>query len=930
MTEDNNKRKERERNEKAKSILKVTQVKTEDGAEHSTGAEAFAKFFNSLVDEIETKAKKEADKPRYRFLDIINDENNVMYNNLESIFAAEGFIDSLEEIEGKLKEFGYTVEIIEDLECKDVTVDERYSIRIANTNNVILHLSLLQYQKNIKDFSFNEQDYIEEQIARIVGTSTNKTKKIAEYVVEYISHIMYFRQLYTLEYRKIGWDTYDWDLKGYIFKYDKIYSDLPSVSGRGKSKYKDGLEICSESPLMKMEWITTTIDLLNKHVYCGMILGAGISGLVRQLLPYTKETNINMNIVGQPASGKSTICHYLLGIFGNPEKLEGSFTDTTNSMEEIRVRRPILPYVLDERMLKLQNESEKSKVQTILTDIFREYEGKVKERLGKQYEEQSGERTYGPIISSSVDSIMEYLFEAQKRDLGQYRRFIEFNIGRRENKLLFSDEIEAEKIEKMAYKNYGIGVRLIVDYMLNMCKLLGDEINIFDLEEMINYRFETLNFEISEKLKLTEKKEELKGITASSKRFALIILSYKILRESLIYSLYSDVTDEGALASIYEELESDSKLLKELENIANGNVSISQIIEEIKEKIDKLEEESKKFLQNEDYTKCYRESKEKIDDIKKELKDQFKEEWVLDEVIVDTFSEREKEEKIKEKIQSNIMDSKSVEDVFASIKIIADIEKELYQKNEIFKVRKLESDIEELKEIKKKIEGKNKTALTDLMENIRNNIETLTTIISVSEKLITYATFKDLIEPKEDLFIEDKSWEILDLLIKNLVDKMRRIEKRPEEYTNAIYDYVMENKENFFIREKFRVDELQELNDCDCSKLGTCIIDEGKRKMIIYTLERYSLAQFFYKEVIPKTEELFAFIKEAENQKFTASQSLQYGVKNYNTVEIKGKDARNGKRSDKPIVGKTDTNKKERVAFYELEICYVDLKEGES
>ena len=207
MTEDNNKKKARERNEKAKSILKVTEVKTEDGAEHSTGAAAFVTFSNSLVDEVETKAQKEMDKPRYRFLDIINDEKNVMHNNLESIFAAEGFTDSLEEIEGKLKEFGYTVEIIEDLECKDVTVDERYSIRIANTNNVIIHLSLLQYQKNIKDFSFNEQDYIEEQIARIVGTSTNKTKKIAEYVVEYISHIMYFRQLYTLEYRKIGWDT---------------------------------------------------------------------------------------------------------------------------------------------------------------------------------------------------------------------------------------------------------------------------------------------------------------------------------------------------------------------------------------------------------------------------------------------------------------------------------------------------------------------------------------------------------------------------------------------------------------------------------------------------------------------------------------------------------------------------------------------------
>ena len=50
MAEENNKR-----NENAKNTLKVTKVKTEEGAVYGTGASAFTAFFNSLVDEVKIK-----------------------------------------------------------------------------------------------------------------------------------------------------------------------------------------------------------------------------------------------------------------------------------------------------------------------------------------------------------------------------------------------------------------------------------------------------------------------------------------------------------------------------------------------------------------------------------------------------------------------------------------------------------------------------------------------------------------------------------------------------------------------------------------------------------------------------------------------------------------------------------------------------------
>lgn len=529
---------------------------------YPSGTAVFAEFFNTMAEEANRKAQKEADKPKYRMLDVWRGEEDCESDDMltQNTLEAANTISAISDLQEKIYDTGYLVQIIENLDCKNVTEESRYFIRIEHNNGVYVDIDLLEYEKKIKDFSFNEQAFMEEQISKIIGSVTPAAVKLAEYTVNYLSYIIYFKRLYTLTYRKIGWEYYDWNVKGWIFKYDKIYSKVLFLHGRGINKYTEGLQKVSDDDLIKeTEWVECTIAMINKHPFDALIIGAGISGLVRQLLPYTKEMNININILGKPATGKSVICHFLLGIFGNPELLEGSFVDTENATEQRRVSRPILPYVLDDRMLKLETDSEKMKQQKIIADVFREYEGKVKERLGKQYEEEAGERAYGPVISSSVKSMMDYLFISD--DLGQFRRFMEFNIGGNDSGNIFSNEDEAKLYEKIAYKNYGIGIEIIIEYMLH---LLDNAVEILEEkntekkyssekeagEVLLKEKFDDIGEMVAEKLKLREEEENEKAhkngtsskihkMGSSSNRFALIILSYQIFREALIFYMYN-------------------------------------------------------------------------------------------------------------------------------------------------------------------------------------------------------------------------------------------------------------------------------------------------------------------------------------------------------------------------------------------------------
>lgn len=543
MANDSNEKPASAANIKAKGRMEAKNVKVENPSEesgqkeYSSGAAAFADFFDKIAKEANRKAQKELEKPKYRFIESL-DENET-YDDFTMLIHNEkyiGIVNEISKLQESINDMDYEVQIVEDLDCKNVTEESRYYIRIAHKNGVSIHIDLFEYEQKIIDFDFNEQEYMEEKISRITGCINDSVRKIADYAVEYLSYIMYFKGLYTLTYKKVGWEYYNWNQRGWIFKYDKIYSNIVFLNGRGKNKYIEGLSSVEDDGSKLREWVFTTIKLLNRHPYDALILGAGISGIMRQLLPYTKETNININIVSEPASGKSTICHYLLSIFGNPELLEGSFTDTENATEEKRVMRPILPYVIDDRMLKIEGESEKTKNKMVLMDVFREYEGKVKERLGKQFEDEAGERTYGPIISSSVNEMMSCLKAFS--DKGQYRRFIELTVNRSD---LFDDDTEAKEIEEIAYKEYGLGIEVIIDYIFT---LLNDESS--EATKIIEL-FNQIDSEVARKLKEREilenerkNVEKIYGMAHSSKRFTLIILSYQILRKSLLYFTFNE------------------------------------------------------------------------------------------------------------------------------------------------------------------------------------------------------------------------------------------------------------------------------------------------------------------------------------------------------------------------------------------------------
>ena len=463
----------------------------------------------------------------------------------------------------------YRVEVVEDLDIINVTSDERYTIRIKNINsNVEYRYSLAKFREQLLDYGFEPDTFIIDILKRIEGAKGNtELKEIKDNILDYLSYAIHYKELFRSEYSTIGWDRYSFDNKTRIFKYNYIMSDNENIKGLIKGKYRDlyapSVDMLNEG--LEENWRSFTIHLMNNHLYDGLIFAVGISGMIRQILTFTKETNLNVNVCGQPGSGKSTIGHYILSFFGSPTLLEGSSIDTENASERIRAERPVLPYVLDERMLRFFADSDTKKKTELLLEVFREYEGKEKERLGKQYEDSAGQRIYGPIISSSVESMLETLLQTGD-DLGQYRRFIEFNIGKAEDEVLFNSE-EAVKAEEIANSSYGYGVRYIAEYMLYRFKTDDNYFaNQFrEITELIKNRIET-----------EQGLYKMKGLTSSSMRFALIILSYRVIRESIIYSLYAEIIDRKKILN--SPLEADVyKKVSILEKLNHDEEAVEQI-----------------------------------------------------------------------------------------------------------------------------------------------------------------------------------------------------------------------------------------------------------------------------------------------------------------------------------------------------------------
>ena len=449
-------------------------------------------------------------------------------------------------LQKELQKKRYKVELYEDIEENDAGTGKKYYILLTGKNNNYVEIDFFKYREKCMDSRESVCRYISGYVDRLVGVKSEEDEEAVKQIVEYLSIAVYDREEYIKAYRNLEWSEYDGKD---IFKYNIIYSYDRNIRGKCTNEINGALSPGENNNevrrICRWFWVEQAVRVMNYSAHASLIIAAGISGIVRQMLTYTKETNINMNIVGDRATGKSTISHFVLSLFGNPTFLEGSYTDTDNAMEAIRAERGVIPYVMDERMLKVEGSTERIKKKSIMLDIFREYEGRVKERLGKQYEGISGKRTCSPVISSSVESMTGMIYDYG--DIGQFRRFIELKID--DEKTLFESAAEAERTEDTAYTYYGYGIEVLMQYIF---------IHEPDYKDRLQERFNSINDAIKKKLGETEKKNGMKGLQSSSMRFALLVVSYLTLIDALRH--YMEQINGG---SIYKQEEGDEWTLND-------------------------------------------------------------------------------------------------------------------------------------------------------------------------------------------------------------------------------------------------------------------------------------------------------------------------------------------------------------------------------
>lgn len=426
-----------------------------------------------------------------------------------------------DDIRKKLEEKKYKVELYEDIEENDAGNGKKYYIKLIDGNNNYIEIDFFGYKKKILNDGESTKEYIRSCVERLTGMIQEDDEEAVELIIRYLSYAMCYKEEYFKAYRNLGWSEYNGED---IFKYNIIYSAGRNIKGKCTNEISGALSPnetgWKDKLLARRIWAEQAVRVMNYSAHASLIIAASISGIIRQMITFTKETNINMNIAGDRATGKSTISHFALSLFGSPEFLEGSFIDTENAMEAIRAERGVIPYVMDERMLKAEGSTDRTKRKLIMHDIFREYEGRVRERLGKQYEGISGKRTCSPVISSSVESMVGLIYDYG--DIGQFRRFIELKID--DEKTLFESASEAERTEDTAYTYYGYGIEILMKYIF---------VDKPEYKDKLQERFNDINGAIKIKLAEAEAQNKIKGLQSSSKRFALLIVSYLTLVDAL-------------------------------------------------------------------------------------------------------------------------------------------------------------------------------------------------------------------------------------------------------------------------------------------------------------------------------------------------------------------------------------------------------------
>lgn len=505
--------------------------------------------------------------------------------------------------------YGIQVQLIEKIDVKDTSLKKFY-IRLTDKNGNYIELDLLDYQKKIYDFTEDEEETLKNKIVDLKGVYDGNTMKAASDIAKYISLALKYKEYFWYQYDRLGWDDiYIDNVCHKIFKYNTIYSrndlKIQGFCDRNWSSYlephgpgdEEGAEETKWSN--RFYWYVIMAQVFTGRPIPDILLSVGASGVIRDLLTPNKETNLNVNIVAPAASGKSTLENVILSFYGRPDYLMGTFSDTDSAVDEIRGIRNVIPYVVDDRMLKVQTNGDTKKAYTLLMDIFREYNGKEKSRIGAS--NSTSLSASGAVISSTTQSILKVINEQYEGyDYGQSRRFIEFELQPED---MFKDAELAEVSNNMAHVCYGYGIQqmietiLLIDncvevYYIISQSLIDDNIeqmdelkdnvkdfyyNLTSAKSSATYDDKISNIEklfniikvfvdgTIDEIETTDKEEEknLKiELTAMSQRFTMILLSGFIVDISMV--MLKAGLDRGGYLEDLEKVQSFSINLQDM------------------------------------------------------------------------------------------------------------------------------------------------------------------------------------------------------------------------------------------------------------------------------------------------------------------------------------------------------------------------------
>lgn len=469
------------------------------------------------------------------------------------------------------------IEFIENIDVKNVIKEDRCYIHLENNDGSFVDIPYRDYRKKV----INEEEhiYMEEIINRLFGViSVEENKEFTKSVCEYIAKYSTNLYNYIKKFEEIGWDIY---YGKNIFKYDRIYPDNLSGVFDSRCCHEEAYafypaditdSIVNEFKTVGAGYGTDNIleyqlkellaNVMNSTIENRIIISAAFTGVFRKWLN-DKDNNININVWGESASGKTTITRYAISLFGNPEELEGSFSDGEEAVEVLRANRVFLPYVVDDRLLRSIDKSEQAQAKELLLSIFREYDSRVKERAGGKNAQFSGKRIYGPILSSSVKGIFGMIGKLNNlKDLGQYRRLIELEFTR--DKAFATENWDKtgtvskqdflDDIKTATNSAYGHTFKMFIQ------DLTSKYIEPGKLIEDVKYKYDENRSIVRDVITQISKDTENDYIS-SVDRFALILTSYDYLSDFL-YEFGSEDDKEEAL--VYDKMKIIELLMSNL------------------------------------------------------------------------------------------------------------------------------------------------------------------------------------------------------------------------------------------------------------------------------------------------------------------------------------------------------------------------------